>query len=509
MERFADHVHRLENRGRVVLWNACTGRHLALSSEGFDAVTRWPRSQPPPPDLAILARRMHDLGLLAESPQMDLSVLYPARSRRVLLFVDEPLLWAPRPMQRTPGGFAHAAYPLTPSQVAIWRACNGSRTTAQVATHAGVSLAETLAFFARLTPPDVQALQLRRRPTQRRDPALLHLVAPRRPAHLRADHHYGAHGETTLQHWHANDITDGSRHFDDRETTVAHAFAIPHPALDGEPYGARLYGALEQRGLLMEEGLTVEIGPGDGELGEAWLACVGKRGRPHGEYLRLDISPELLRTQRQRQPGTREMLGSATQIPLPDASVHLIVCNEVIADLSSAPYDAETGDGSPAVAEALQRWGVHPLPGNALYNLGAWMAIAEAARVLAPGGVAVFTEFGAEDETPTETRHLDHPEVSIRFSHLRQVAEACGLSATVMPLDELLCANLSTRWLSRHSHEALRARAQAEGWHLPARAWTEESLSLPWRVEGLEWTPITDHGPGPLMTRFAAIVLRR
>ena len=78
-----------------------------------------------------------------------------------------------------------------------------------------------------------------------------------------------------------------------------------------------------------------------------------------------------------------------------------------------------------------------------------------------------------------------------------------------MPLAELLEVDLAQTWLSRHSHEALRARMRSEGRHLAARAWTPQTLTLPWTVEGLEWVPLSDEGPGPLMTRFMALLIRK
>ena len=49
----------------------------------------------------------------------------------------------------------------------------------------------------------------------------------------------------------------------------------------------------------------------------------------------------------------------------------------------------------------------------------------------------------AEDELPTETTHLDHPEVSIHFGHLRAVAQGLGLQAELLPLHSLLDIDLS------------------------------------------------------------------
>jgi hypothetical protein len=113
------------------------------------------------------------------------------------------------------------------------------------------------------------------------------------------------------------------------------------------------------------------------------------------------------------------------------------------------------------------------------------------------------------DEAPEETTQLDHPEVSIHFAHLAAVAGALGLRATVEPLAELLGFDLAAEQLSRHSHEAIRARARAEGLHVAARARSPETLNLPWRVEGLHWVPLSEPGAGPLVTRFFAITLRR
>lgn len=495
-----------------MLWHQRTGRHVALSRETLADVEQWTPGLSPPSQLVAVARRLDGLGMLRESAAPRLAALRPARSRRVLLLPDVPALWLPLPTVRTPGGYAYAERRLTPGELTLWRACNGSRTVEAVAERAGVTLSAALSFFSELTDADVQALQLRDRVTRAKDPALLHLVSARRPANVRQDHQHGPGGETTLSRWHRHDITDGSRHFDDRETTVAHAFALPHPGFEGEPYGARLHRALEGRGMLPEEdGLILEIGPGDGELGEAWLSRTVQVGRPGGELVRLDASPELLATQRARMPGTREILGTATAIPLPDASVSLVLCNEVIADLSAVPHDAEAPDppeGAAAeVARRLAAYRIPPLPGRCPYNLGAWQLVEELSRVLAPGGAAVVTEFGGLDEIPRETEQLDHPEVSIHFGHLVAVARARGLQARCIPLDELLRVDLTETWLSRHSYEALRARMRSEGRHLAARAWRPESLSLPWPVEGLEWVPLSGEGPGPLITRFMALLL--
>lgn len=505
--RFADDVQLLRFSGQPVLWHARTGRHLALSEDALDAVQRWTPGLAPPPDLAPLARRLEELHLLRESRVPDPARLIPCRSRLVLALPDVPALWLPVPSVYPAGGHAYRELPVSPALLAFWRACNGSRTTAQAAEVAGLPLSDALGFLRTLTAPDTQAVQLRDKPVTRRDPSLERLVGPDRLPNARPADQYGAGGETTLGHYHLADVVDGATHFDDRETTIAHAFGEPHPGLGGQRYGERLHEVMEAAGMVPHDGLVVEIGPGTGELGAAWLA---RAARPV-DYLRVDQSPALLRTQRARMPGTREVLGSATSLPVPDRGAALVLCNEVIADLSAVPYDPrrEPVGAAAEVAARLQRYRIPPLEGRALYNLGAWELVEELARVLAPGGSAFVSEFGGPDEVPQETEQLDHPEVSIHFGHLAAVARALGLRARLEPLADWMRFDLRASQLSRHSYEALRARFRAQGGQLRARAWTPETLPLPWPVEGLQWVPLSDPGPGPLVTRFWALIVQR
>ncbi len=507
MPRFAPDVRLLPGLDPPVLWHARTGRHLVLTASTLEDLEAWTPGLLPPPHLAALAKRLDELRFLRESVPHATDALIPCRSRLVLAFPEVPALWLPDPGLRTPGGHAYREVGISAAQLAFWRACNGSRTVSQAAAHAGLTEREALEFLGVLTAPNAQTLQLRERPITRRDPSLERLVGPSRGAAPRPADQYGPSGETTLGSYHHADITDGSTHFDDRETTVAHAFALPHPGLGGQRYGERLFDVLDARGYLRRDATIVEIGPGDGELGEAFLA---RAGGPL-DYVRLDASPELLRTQRGRMPGTREVLGNATVLPFADRSVGLVISNEVIADLAAVPYDPriEPRGAALEVAARLRRYRLAPHPGPALYNLGAWLLVEELARVLAPGGVAWLSEFGGIDQLPEETSQLDHPEVSIHFGQLEVIGRALGLAVRLEPLADAIGFDLSARQLARHSHEALRARMRAEGRHLPARAYTPDTLRLPWPVEGLQWVPLSDPGPGPLVTRFMALTLQR
>lgn len=466
----------------VVCWQRETGRHAVLSPEAAAA---------PSPAVRQRLERLHLAG-----PPAPVDALLVVRSRLPLLLPGDGALWVPVPGVRTAGGHAWRALPLTPVEVRAWRAASGARTLSQVARAAGTDIATVRALVHRLTAPDVQAVQLRDRPPHPRDLSLERLVAAPRERGVRtADMGDDA---TTLGAWH-HGLTGEPAHFDDRETTLAHTLAVPHPALGGVPWGARLRQVLTDRGLVPDPGRVVEVGCGTGELAAAWCALP----RAH-TYLRVDRSPGLLATQARAAPGTAGLLGDAEALPLADGTVDLLVSNEVLADLSSVRADAT----DPRVAPWRSRAGLAPRSG--WHNLGTWRLLAELRRVLRPGGAAYLSEFGSLDEPPAETEHLDHPEVSIHFGELAAVARHLSLAVEVLPLAELMGLDLSARWLWRPHYEALRALAASRGDRLEARAWTattaQEHLGL--IVEGLRDVPLAEEGPGPVVTRFYAVIVR-
>jgi SAM-dependent methyltransferase len=505
MSRFAPDIQLLYIDEKPVLWHRKTGRHLLVSREILEELERWTPGLAPPPDLKGLAPRLLELGFLVEAPLLSLEKLIPARSRLALLTPEG--LWHADPMVRPQGGHAWRMLPFDKEDAAIWRACNGSRSLLQVASQLSLPIQRVQSLMESLCLPSVQAIQLRVTPLSRRDPSLERILCPKSISGPRQPDQYGISGETTLEDWHAR-IQDGNTHFDNCETTIAHAFGLPHPALEMQRYGARLYDVFMERGLLEPGQSVVEIGPGDGELGEAFSAQA--QGRL-GEYIRLDASIELLATQRSRMPRTREILASATALPFANASIPFLFANEVIADLSSVPFDpdapAERGDAGLEVAARLTRYRIKPLEGKNFYNLGAWRFLEEIARVLAPKGSAWLSEFGILEGAPEETIQLDHPEISIQFTLLCDVARALGLSVQCEPLSEFMGFDNQALQLWRGSYEGLRALQHRAGRSMAARAWTPETL--PCSTEGLLWVPITEAGAGPLLSRFWCVLLRK
>jgi len=452
----ADGVEVLDVGARRFAWNGRTGRHVA-----------WPDDDVVSP---ALLHRLAGEGMV-RGVSFDLASLVPCRGWLAMWIGD--VLWHADPLSTGAGGRGWRALPLAGWEAALWAHVNDARTVAEIASALDRPIDEVLAAFSRLTAFGVQAVQLRAgRPRPGDEGLRRQLVAPPTPAAREAGM-YDERGATALADWH-RDIPSARRHFDDVETTVAHALELPHPGLGGRAYGEALGRLFYRRGWL--SGRVVEVGPGSGAVAEGVL-----RAAPGLDYTRVELAPALLAAQDARLPGTRGLLGSATALPLPEASVDFLFANEVIADLESVP--------------GREGW----------INTGAQAFLAEIRRVLRPGGHYWLSEFGTVDGEAEEAAALGHPEVSIQFGDLAAHAASLGLGARVEPLAEAIGLDLAAPQLWRGSYEGLRAYLRATGRDIEARAWHPGNLELPFPVDGLHWTHLADRGPGPLVTHFYAM----
>ena len=149
------------------------------------------------------------------------------------------------------------------------------------------------------------------------------------------------------------------------------------------------------------------------------------------------------------------------------------------------------------------------MPGQTVFNLGAFEMVREVARVLRPGGRAYLSEFGGPEEHPTETAQLDHPEVSIHFGQVAEAAVAQGLVATLCPLADLLGVDREARWLSRPSYEAIRAWFASRGEPLAARAYHPGALPEGHGFDDVWWVSVGKDGPGPRLDRLWCVLLEK
>lgn len=339
--------------------------------------------------------------------------------------------------------------------------------------------------------------------------------------------------EPSLRDYHKLEIKDAVEQFERRETTLSHAFRVPHPALANRPWGGQLARVLVDRDIVPDDAartplVVLEVGGGTGLFARGFLDGLALRApRTYNRlrYVIADLAPALSRSQRERAAPHRDRLrlvtADACALPLPDRSVDVIISNEMIADLPTVPVrreDLEAGQGPGEVL--VRRYGLPVADAHGLFflNSGAIRFLEECARVLKPGGTAYVSEFGSTTTYPEQSTHLDHPEFSIHFGHLQQVADRLGLEASLEPLANLvqLDGRVKVLQTTQSFFDALKAFLGQHGVKLEKIAYTEDmlkalvgdALALD-RLEGLKFAPCGQRVLGLKPPEFKALLLRK
>jgi SAM-dependent methyltransferase len=438
---------------------------------------------------------------------------------------------------------------LEPVAARLWELASGEATLIDIARRLagelgiaeGEAAAEVRRAAFRFTHSDRQVLKLTDRP--------LYEYLSFAPPYLRSTMPYPrlddpeasaeAPDVVDLASFHRAEIEDAQAQFDVEETTLSHMFRDPHEALGGKSYGEAFADALAERGLLPRGGRVLEVGGGVGFFALRLLARVRDRAPETYERLRyaiLDLSQVLQDSQRMLHAPdakVRFVLGNASRsLPLRDASVDLILSNEVIADFETVRLrraDLEGGRRRPAGGEdprveaaraLVLRHGlpIDDAPEVFWLNFGALKLVEEIARVLKPGGAAVLVEFGGIARYPVESTHLAHSEFSIHFGHLRHVAERVGLAAEMTDIMDFLAMRGDVRVLAttRTFFECLRALLGRRGISLQKLAYTERAfreLVEPrlggGTLHGPVFRPVRDRALGLHPPEFQVAILRK
>jgi SAM-dependent methyltransferase len=514
----APRVTRFRLRGAIILHNDLTGRTARLAGP---ALAAWRAFATGPRDPAQVRAEGHDAeaigaleraGMLVDPDEPAAAQVlhrYPLRARFATFAVDAD--GAVTLAERTgPPQAPWTARALDPIEAFVWARCAGRLSTAELldaCEQAGGPDAARAAIgaLARWTHADLQLVKMLDSPA---DPN----VAP--PPHVFSwifhlpiadDDTPGPPVDLTAYHQH--DIVDADDQFDERETTLSHLLRDPSPALGGRAWGEALALALRDRGAPLRAGASVlEVGGGTGWVARRILGAI-----PDLDYTIVDLSPALQRAQRARLgDAARYVLGDATALPIPDASVDVVISNEVIADLAAERVDP----ASPP--EIVARLGVVPAAPRVV-NTGALRFLAEIRRVLAPGGLAYVSEYGEIEGEPMEAEHLDHPEVGIEFGVLAQAARTLGFASVeiVDAVDLLGITDAPVLSVPPEQHRALRALIAALGGQAPPkRALTPGELGAylgpidPRGLHQLSFTPARERIMSFRPRRILALVLR-
>jgi hypothetical protein len=273
----------------------------------------------------------------------------------------------------------------------------------------------------------------------------------------------------------------------------------------------------------------LEIGAGLGLLAAAFLDRVAETA-PDAyarlTYTLLDLAPALVTAQQTALHGhaarTRWIQADVERAAFDDDSYDVILCNEMIADLT-----VDFANGAHLRARDPRSAAEHVVvdydlphdnaPERFVVNTGAIGLLERLRRWLAPGRCAWIIEYGALHECPQSVELHGHVEYSIRFDHLWTVAARLGLEARCEPL---------ARWLAVDgSVEVMRgadATATAEllmprlGLPPPSRPWlvTRERLAE-WLGDGAPllrhrgFFPVDVEDEGLSLARFFVLSVRR
>jgi SAM-dependent methyltransferase len=283
------------------------------------------------------------------------------------------------------------------------------------------------------------------------------------------------------------------------------------------------------RGLPTGRVRVLEIGAGLGYLARDAIARLRGSGR-EVDYTIVELSPALADAQRTRLGNDARWLAGDVLAVDPPGPFDLIVANEMAgdlparrltrADLGLAPDGGEADPAklaaiSPIAAELGVR--VDDAPDPCYLQTGAIELVARVARWLAPGGIAVISEFGDTSAWPKLSTHLDHPELSTHFGHLLQAARGAGLDASVEFVVDLLDVDRSQQGLAttRSHFRALRALVADAGVDLAKIGYTPALLASalgsidPATIGELRWDRIEDRLMGLVPHEFKALVAKR
>lgn len=271
-----------------------------------------------------------------------------------------------------------------------------------------------------------------------------------------------------LVDFHLVGIEDADWEFDLIEPTVNHCFRFPHEALGGLDYGSRFCVSTLTPGVLpllnqLHELNVLEVGGGRGSFARSFLTRAVEIISTPINYHILDLSPELMSSQRkilgELLIEARHFQQDATSFDLPSHKFELIVSNEVIADFPVGPVERKNvhdgfewqGEGAPYLEK--YELASRDEPDHFLVNIGAFRFIERAWEHLKPGGTFIITEYGAEHRHPVRSFHLNHDEYSIHFNFLARCAEKVGFTTSLLTLKEFLGINDETLVLNgREEH---------------------------------------------------------
>lgn len=308
---------------------------------------------------------------------------------------------------------------LPPDMSCVWDLADGAHTLRQISRQ--IPGSRLLAALQWLTEPGRQMIRLTGNPSSPEGPL-------RASDFLCQTFVASASSAARSAAYYESQISDAGWQFDWIEPTVSHALRVANPGLHGRSYGQQFAASVLKQVHLPEAARVLEIGGGLGYFARDFIAAATKELGHSIQYSIVDLSPELIRHQ-------REILGSsscfvefyqqnAQDLALP-GRYELMIANEVIADLAVDDSRAKNGGAATGITLLLDRVWQH----------------------LAPGGAAFLCEYGNWGRGPKRVEHLDHPEFEVDYSQVSARAGEIGFAVQMFNLADFLEADPNAMFL--------------------------------------------------------------
>ncbi len=373
----------------------------------------------------------------------------------------------------------------------LWNLCDGSRTVSdsigilakETGENYGAVKRKVLERMKEWTSIDLQILRLLPASISSYSeiPPQLNTIAPFLPALKTSTTKFAE----DVKEYHVTGIHEGYDQFERVESTLSHIYRKPHSILGGKSYGEALLSRIIKRISLERDCRILEVGGGHGDISKDILLTLKNKKPdvyPSIAYIIYDLAPRLIESQRRlhKESGTsvKHIHGDGEELALADASIDIILSNEVIADFQTPELTMQE------VKELPKKYGI-PInkqileslkntPDGFRINLGAFRLLKEVERVLKPGGFAIITEYGFEDRLPFLAKHLDHAEYSVNFMHMTSVANALGLDVELTDAFRFLNFHADVELITHPSFQAAFRILENNGVHLPNLVYTKE-----------------------------------
>ena len=356
----------------------------------------------------------------------------------------------------------------------VFRYFNGSYSVKDIEKAFNFGIEKMLNFVFKLADKDMQIIRLLPMPLSAYSAEIPPLSSPA-PVFKEKEEKFEL--KEGVKEYHLKGIKDAAVQFEQKESTLSHLYRVKHPALGNKSYGEALFSKIRKN--IKDGARILEIGAGLGYFSKDFLLCI-KREKISAGYFICDLSPELIRSQREihKKSDVKAfyVLADAERMPFKENSFDIIISNEVIADFSTPLFknydEARKELDKHGIAITKEIESMIKARKNFRLNLGAMILIKEVSNLLKENGVALISEYGYEYELPRRAEHLDHEEYTITFSHLLSVARAFGISAMLANAFDFLNFDNNVEILSSDSFKALFRILEKNNVYLPNIAYT-------------------------------------